>query len=213
MRWLPLVAFVAAGCSFADDESTPAAATPRDASPGPTDAAAPQPGAADSGSAGDARVAATTDLFAMAVTDRVERPALTAAQRHQAKGVNPANPARQSCMAGQCHLGNSMPFLAGLTVCADAACKAVAEGVEVRIATGDGKVYQAFTGADGNAWIPGSGGLAAPSRVAIRRGSAIKTMSSPLEDATSAGSCNMQTCHGADPAGVKPPVNIVLFMP
>lgn len=156
--------------------------------------------------------AGVDDLFAMTVTDPLGAPTLTATQRHQSKGVNPANPTRQSCLGAQCHAGNATSFLVGLTVCADPACKTLASNVEVRIATGDGRVYQTFTGADGNAWVAGTGGLTSPTRVGIKSGSVIKVMKDPLVDATTAGSCNMQTCHGADPAGTKVPTNVVLTL-
>lgn len=169
------------GASSETNDEPPAEATPASA-PAPAPAGAPGP----------------VDPFALAVTDPLPKPALTATQRHQAKGVNPANPSRQSCVGSECHGGRSKPFLFAVTVCANETCRALAEDVEVRVATGDGKVYQAFTGADGNAWFPGTGALGDPAWVAIRSGTTTKTMPQPLYAAAGGGSCNMQGCHGAD---------------
>jgi hypothetical protein len=203
---------VAAGCEGADDDGddgrpAPAARSDREEAnettpPASTASEAPEPAAAQ----------AAIDPFALAVTDPSPPPVLTATQRHQAKGVNPQNPSRQSCVGSECHGGRSKPFLFAVSVCANETCRTPAADVEVRVATGDGKVYQAFTGADGNAWFAGSGALADPARVAIRKGTTTKTMPQPLVAAAGGGSCNMQSCHGADARDALTK-NVVLTIP
>jgi hypothetical protein len=163
----------------------------------------------------DAGPAPAADLFALVATYETPLPTRTASQIHKDKGVNPEAPARASCLDSQCHAGNSASFAFGLTVCADAKCKAYASGVEVRVQGADGAVFATQTGADGNAWFADNGKLRLPARVALRKGERTRVMVGDLAPGTNAGSCNLQGCHGPEGGPVAPDGgrNVLLWLP
>jgi hypothetical protein len=149
------------------------------------------------------------DVFARAVTYQAPKPTLTAGQIHQDKGVNPGQPAHQSCISGQCHgNGDAKPFAFGVTVCGEPSCQSGAEGVEVRVMGSDGVVFSAFTDADGNAWFDDNGKLKFPAYAGVQTQATTKLMNMLVPDGAYTGSCNSNGCHAANPQGLPPDASL-----